>query len=138
MKALPTMKTVKTVLLAAGIAMTLACGYSSKPAPATAGTMPTITTLSPASVEHGQSQTLALEVNGANFNSTAIVNFNGAAMSTKWTNAGLVTAQIPASATASAGTVQVTVTNPAVAGTGPYGGGGMTAETSAPMMFTIN
>jgi hypothetical protein len=37
-----------------------------------------------------------------------------------------------------AGAVQVTVTNPGVTGTGPYGGGGTAAATSVASTFTIN
>ena len=137
MKALQNMKTVKTALLAAGIAMTLACGYSHSMTPPTAGTMPVIKALNPTDVNHG-TQAFSLEVDGTGFNSTAVVNFNQAAMATAWTNSGKVTAMIPASAIMNAGMVNVTVTNPAVTGTGPYGGGGMTAQTSTPMAFTIN
>jgi hypothetical protein len=129
--------TQKTVLLAAGIALMMACGYSHSMTPPTAGTMPVIKTLNPTDVNHGTAA-FSLEVDGTGFNSTAVVNFNQAAMATTWTNSGKVTAMIPASAIMNAGMVNVTVTNPAVTGTGPYGGGGMTAQTSTPMTFTIN
>lgn len=130
------MRIVNTALVAGLLALGLACGYS-KPAstPAAAGTMPTIASLDPNTVAHGSSE-FPLQVNGTNFNGNAQVNFNGAAMSTKWTNAGLITATIPASAIATAQVVQVTVTNPGTPG-GVYGGGTQ-AETSAPMTFTID
>ncbi|HXW99685.1 MAG TPA: IPT/TIG domain-containing protein [Candidatus Acidoferrales bacterium] len=129
--------TLKTILLAAGIALMMACGYSHSMTPPTAGTMPVIKTLNPTDVNHGTAA-FSLEVDGTGFNSTAVVNFNQAAMATTWTNSGKVTAMIPASAIMNAGMVNVTVTNPAVTGTGPYGGGGMTAQTSTPIAFTIN
>lgn len=77
-----------------------------------------------------------LTVTGSSFNSNAVVNFASQKMTTAWTNSGMVTASIPASAIATAGTVQVTVTNPGMGG-GIYGGGTQ-AATSLPMNFTIN
>ncbi len=132
------MKTLTIVLLTALSAFTLACGYSSKaPAPATAGTMPAITVLAPDSAAHGEAA-FVLTVTGTNFSTTAVINFNGVAQTTNQVSATQLTATIAAADVASAGTVPVTVTNPAVAGTGIYGGGGTLAETSGPMNFTIN
>lgn len=120
-------------------ALTLACGYSShSPAPATAGTMPAIQQLSPNSASAGGAA-FTMTVNGSNFASNAAVNWNGAAMSgTTFVSGKQLMVAIPASAIASSGTVNVTVTNPAIAGTGPYGGGGTLAETSSAVTFTIN
>jgi uncharacterized protein (TIGR03437 family) len=75
-------------------------------------------------------------VDGTNFGSKAVVNFNGAAMKTTFVSATQVKATIPASAVSTAATVPVTVTNPGTPG-GLYGGG-TAAATSAPMNFTIN
>jgi hypothetical protein len=47
-------------------------------------------------------------------------------------------ATVSAAQIANSGTVPVTVTNPATAGTGAYGSGGTTAETSAAVNFTVN
>jgi hypothetical protein len=133
-----TLNRIETAALAIGLAFTLACGYSSKPAPATAGNLPTIAELSPNSATAGGAA-FTLTVNGSSFNSNAVVNWNGTAMTgTKYVSGQQVIVNVPAASIASASTVQVTVTNPAVAGTGPYGGGGTTAETSAAMTFTIN
>ena len=77
-----------------------------------------------------------LTVNGANFASNAQINWNGAAQTTTPVSAAQLTADIPASAIATAGTVTVTVTNPGTPG-GTYGGGTL-AETSNSMTFTIN
>lgn len=119
-------------------ALTLACGYSSKPAPPAAGSMPTISQLSPNATSAG-STAFAMTVNGTNFSAKAVVNWNGAAMSgTTFVSGSQLMVNIPASAIAASGTIQVTVTNPGVAGTGPYGGGGTLAATSAPVTFTIN
>lgn len=132
------MKIANTVFLAALLALSLACGYSSKPTtPATAGTVPTISALAPSSTTHG-GPAFMLTVNGSNFNSNASVSFSGTAMSTTWLGSGQVVSNIPASAIASPGTVKVTVTNPGTMGTGAYGSGGTTAETSNSMTFTIN
>jgi uncharacterized protein (TIGR03437 family) len=128
------MKTVQIVALAGLLAIGLGCGYSKSVMPPQAGTMPAIAQLSPSSINAGTAFTLT--VNGSNFLSNAAVNFNGAAQATTHVSANQITAQIPASADMSSGTVPVTVTNPGTAG-GLYGGGTQ-PETSAPMNFSIH
>lgn len=133
------MKIFQTISLLTLIALGTACGYSSKPAPAAPGTAPTIAQLTPDSAPHG-GNAFTLTVTGTNFGSKAVVNWNGVAQTTNTTvmsNTELTVA-VPASAIMAAGTVQVTVTNPAVVGTGPYGGGGTAAATSTATTFTIN
>lgn len=130
------MKLTKIVILAALLAVGVACGYSSKATtPPTAGTTPTIAELAPGSMNAG-SPAFVLTVNGSNFSSNASVNWNGASQTTTFVSGNQVMTKIPASAVAAAGTVAVTVTNPGTAG-GIYGGG-TTAETSNSMTFTIN
>jgi hypothetical protein len=97
--------------------------------------MPAISQLTPPSTAAGSSD-FTLTVQGTNFGSKAVVNFNGAAMTTTFDSATEVKAAIPASAVATKGTAKVTVTNPGTPG-GLYGGG-TAAATSAPMDFTIN
>jgi len=127
------MKPVSTILLGTLIAITLACGYSSKN---TAGTaMPAIANLSPASVNAGDSAFM-LTVNGSSFASNAVVSWNSAVQTTTFVNGGQLTIAVPATAVANAGTVKVTVTNPAIAGSGMYGGS--PAQTSTAVNFTIN
>ena len=109
---------------------TVGCGYGSHsmtPAP-----MLAVSQLSPSSATHGDPP-FTLTVEGANFASGAVVKFNGIAMTTTFDNPSEVKASIPQSAIATAGTVPVTVTNPATGGA--YG---TPAVTSAPMNFTIN
>jgi hypothetical protein len=133
-----TMKQLSTLLLAVLAAFTVACGYSSKAtAPATAGTTPTITVLTPGNTTHGDAA-FVLVVNGTNFSSAAVINFNGTSQTTNQVSGTQLTATIAAADIATAGTVPVTVTNPGTAGTGAYGSGGTLAETSSPMTFTIN
>jgi predicted heme/steroid binding protein len=131
------MKSAKTVLLAALLALGLACGYSSKATtPATAGTTPTIAALVPDNTNSG-GPAFVLTVNGTNFNSNAAINWNGTAQTTTHVSGSQLTATIPATAIATSGTTaMVTVTNPGTPG-GIYGGGTM-AETSNSMTFTIN
>jgi len=130
------MKIANTIFLAALLALSLACGYSSKATmPATAGTMPAMVALSPASIKAG-GPAFVLTVNGSNFNGNAAINWNSMGMTTTWVSSGQVMATIPSSAIANAGMVTVTVTNPGTAG-GMYGGGTM-AETSNSMTFTVN
>ena len=81
-----------------------------------------------------------LTVDGTNFGSKAVVNWNGVAQTanTTYVSASQLTVAVPASAIMTSGTVQITVTNPATAGTGIYGSGATLAATSSPMDFTIN
>ena len=69
---------------------------------------PAITSLSPSSVAAG-APTFALTVNGSGFTSSAVVQWNGAAVITDFINATQLTATIPAMFVAAAGTVTVTV-----------------------------
>jgi len=137
MTTLPTPKAGKTTLLASLIALTLACGYSSKTTPPTAGNIPAIAQLAPASTTAGAAG-FTLTVNGSKFNTNAVVNWNNASQTTSYVGSGQLTVAIPASAIATSGTVHVTVTNPGTPGTGMYGSGGTMSETSNGMIFTIN
>ena len=129
------MKNAKTILLAALLALGLACGYSKKSStPAMAGAMPNISALSPASAPAG-SMGVILTVNGSNFNGNATINWNGAALSTTHVSANQLMATIPNSDLATSGTASVTVTNPGTMG-GAYGGG-TSAEMSNSMTFTV-
>ena len=131
-------KLAPILLLTALTAFTLACGYSSKATtPAQPGTVPAISELAPDNMTHG-SPAFVLTVNGSSFSSKAAINWNGTAQTTTFVSANQLTATIPASNVSAAGTVPITVTNPGTAGTGTYGSGGTTAETSSPMNFTIN
>lgn len=116
------------------------CGYSTPKGTAPQpGVVPVIAELSPGDASAG-GPTFILTINGASFAAGAIVNFNGVHQTTTYVTAKQLTATIPASAITTAGTMPVTVTNPATPGAGGiYGGsGGMTAETSNPMNFVIN
>jgi hypothetical protein len=131
------MKTFTTISLLTLIALTTACGYSSKPAAPAVGTMPTIAQLNPDNATAGAAA-FTLTVTGTNFGSKAVVNWNGVAQtSTTFVSGTEVMVAVPASAIMAAGTVQITVTNPGTPGTGMYGGG-TAAATSTPMAFTIN
>lgn len=132
------MKTIKPILLVALIAFTLACGYSKpKSTPPVAGTTPTISALNPNDATAGGSG-FTLTVNGANFNSNAQVNWNGAAQTTAYVSGNQLTVSVPASLIADSGSVSVTVTNPGNPGSGIYGTGATQAETSSAMTFVIN
>src|SRR5271170_4534942 len=98
---------------------------SSPPAPGESNPTPTITAISPISVVAGGAA-FTLTINGTNFVAASVVNFGGAAATTRFFNSTELTAAIPASSIASTGTLAVTVTSPA-----PGGG------TSVPMNFTI-
>lgn len=128
------MKTVYTIVLGTLLAATLACGYSSKNYGSGASSMPAISQLNPGSATVGEA-TFMLTVNGSNFASRAVVNWNANAQATTYVNGGQLAIQVPASAVASAATVQITVTNPATSN-GMYGGS--PAQTSAAVAFSIH
>jgi len=130
------MKNLKTIILAGLFLAGLGCGYSShSTTPMVAGTTPTVSALAPNSTAAG-SASFMLTVNGTNFNGNATINWNGTSMTTARVSANQMTATIPATDVATAGTASVTVTNPGTPG-GIYGGG-TSAETSNSMTFTIN
>jgi hypothetical protein len=139
MKTFQTLQSVKTTVLVALIALTVACGYSSKSYPPVAGSIPTIANFDPPSAISGD-PAFTLTVNGTHFGSKAVVNFNGAPQTsnTAFVSGSQLTVAVPASAVAASGTITVTVTNPGSPGTGMYGSGGTLPETSSPMSFTIN
>jgi len=87
---------------------------------------PSLASLSPASAVFG-SAAVNVTVNGSNFATASTVNWNGAALTTTYVSAAQLTALIPASDLASAGTASVTVDN-------PMPGGG----TSNAVTFTIS
>jgi hypothetical protein len=134
-----TLQSVKTTLLVALIAFTVACGYSTKMTPPVAGTMPAIAQLAPNSANAGGAAFI-LTVNGTNFGTGAVVNWNGVAQTsnTTYVSGSQLTVAVPASAIATAATITVTVTNPGTPGTGIYGSGATLPETSSPLDFTIN
>ncbi|HET8824626.1 MAG TPA: IPT/TIG domain-containing protein [Terriglobales bacterium] len=120
------------LLCAAGVG----CGYGShSTTPPTPASTPTIGQLVPPNVVANSGQ-FSLEVDGTAFAANAVVNFNGAKMTTTFVSASKLMATVPNSSIGTAGTVPVTVTNQAVTG-GLYGGG-TTAVTSQPMNFSIN
>jgi hypothetical protein len=116
--------------------LAVGCGYS-KPAttPAQPGTMPVLSGLVPNNANHG-GVAFTFEVDGTNFASGAVINFNGVAQATTFVSSAKLTTMIASTAIANAGTVPVTVTNPGIPG-GIYGGGTQPA-TSTSMSFTIN
>ena len=134
MKTIYAPKTVSTAMIVGLIALALGCGYSKNVMPAQPGTMPTVAQLNPASATANNQ--VPLEVDGTNFTSNAVINFNGAPMATTVVSSTKLETTIPATAVMNAGTVPVTVTNPGVAG-GRYGGG-TAAATSTPVNFTVN
>jgi len=87
---------------------------------------PTTTSISPASATAGGSA-FTLTVNGANFNSSSIVQWNGSSRTTTFVNSTQIIAAINASDIASVGTFAVMVFNPT-----PGGG------TSNSQTFTVN
>ncbi len=90
---------------------------STNPAPTIAGIAPTGATAGGAA--------FSLTVNGSNFVSTSTVNWNGTALPTTFASASQLSAAVPASDIATAGSANITVTNPAP------GGGTSTASTFA-------
>lgn len=90
--------------------------------------LPAISSINPNSVPAG-STAFSMQVFGTNFVPGSVVNLNGAALSTTFDSITELDAIIPIGDTTAEGTAAITVTNPAVGGTG----GG----TSAPVTLTI-
>src|SRR2546430_17227502 len=93
------------------------------------GIVPVVAAIMPASQMHGGSDFM-LTVTGSNFNGNAVVNWNAAPQSnTTHPMANMLSVMIPAADIATAGTAQVSVTNPCSSTPGgPYGGGSNTAR----------
>lgn len=88
--------------------------------------IPVISSLNPSNTTAGTAG-FTLTVTGTNFVSTSVVDWNGSALTTTYVSATGLTASVPSSDIASAGTDTVTVTNPA-----PGGG------TSGGLSFIVN
>jgi len=71
---------------------------------------PTISTLSPTSATAGGTD-FTLTINGANFTSDATANWGATALTTAYVSATKLTAAVPTSLIATAGTASITVTN---------------------------
>ncbi len=130
------MKIALVLILAAGC---VSCGgYGSQMASAPQpGVVPTIAELSPNNTNAG-GPAFMLTVNGTGFGSTSLVKWNGTQQTTILVSANQITANIPASAIATPGTVPITVMNLATPGSGGiYGNGGTSAETSTAVNFTV-
>ena len=84
---------------------------TSSAAPFTVSALPpTITSLSPASAAPG-GVAFTLTVNGTNFDSTAVVQWDSTALTTTYVSTTQLTAAVPASLIAAPGSVSVTVTD---------------------------
>jgi hypothetical protein len=80
---------------------------------------PAINTTSPTSAPAGGSS-FTLTVNGSNFVSGSTAQWNGAALSTSFVSATQLTANVPSSLIASAGSASITVVNPGGANSNAY------------------
>ncbi len=86
---------------------------------------PTISSLSPNSAAAGGAA-LTLTVNGTGFTTESVVDWNGTGLTTTYVSSTQLTAAVPASLTATAGSADITVVNP----------GGLTS--SPPFTFTVS
>lgn len=105
------------------VSVTTSAGTSAYGAFTVSQALPSVTALSPTSVTAGSSG-FTLSAAGANFDSSAKVNWNEAALTTTYVSATSLTATVPASLVANAGAATVTVST--------------TAGTSNNFTFTIN
>jgi hypothetical protein len=131
---------MRTVLLLFLTLSGFGCGGYSPPNQMTQpGIVPVIAAIVPASQLHGGSD-FTLTVTGSNINANAVVNWNAAPQAnTTHPMANTLSVTIPAADIATAGTAQVSVTNPGSSTPGgPYGGMTTPSETSSNMTFTIN
>ena len=92
------------------------CNTGSATLVITINAAPTISSLNPTCVTPGGPQ-FTLTVNGTNFVSTSTVNWNGTALTTTFVSSTQLTAAVPASLIATAGTASITVANPCAGAT---------------------
>jgi YD repeat-containing protein len=97
--------------------------------------VPTVSSISPTSATAGGAA-FTLTVNGSNFISSSVVRWNGSNRTTTFVRSTKLTASIPASDIATAGTAQVTVFNPTPGG-GTSGAQTFTINNSAPTLSSI-
>jgi hypothetical protein len=99
--------------------------------------IPSISSTSPASTAAG-SAAFTLTVNGANFTSSSAVLWGTTSLTTQYVSGTQLTAQVPASLVASAGTPSVTVQTPGTSGgtSGAYSFEIDTAGSSTPPSFS--
>jgi hypothetical protein len=97
---------------------------------------PTISGLSPSSAGAGGAG-FTLTVNGTNFVSGAVVNWNGSARTTTFVSATQLTAAIPAADVAAAGTGLVTVVNPPPSA-GPSAGAAFTIKAITSLVLVAS
>ncbi|HEY2861953.1 MAG TPA: IPT/TIG domain-containing protein, partial [Terracidiphilus sp.] len=104
-------------------------GTSSPAVPFTIGSypVPTTTSIQPTSAIAGASG-FTLTVNGTNFVQVSAVDWNGSALSTTFVSSSKLTAVVPQTDIATAGTAKLTVVNPS-----PGGG-----TSTPPLTFTVN
>jgi hypothetical protein len=111
------------------VALTAACGGGGGGGGGTTqNPVPNLTSISPAGATAGGAA-FTLTVNGSSFVSSSVVRWNGANRATTFASASRLTASIPASDFAGAGSVSVTVFNPSP-------GGGL--SNSRPFTITIS
>jgi len=101
------------------------CNTGSATLVITINAAPTISSIDPACATPGGAQ-FTLTVNGTSFVSGSTVNWNGTALVTTFVSSTQLTATVPASLIATAGTASVTVVNP-----NPCGPGGATSSAVA-------
>jgi Putative Ig domain/IPT/TIG domain len=87
------------------------CATNSGAATFTISAAPAISSLSPTCASAGDPQ-FTLTVNGTNFVSTSIVNWNGAALTTTFVSSTQLTATVSAARIANPGTASITVVSP--------------------------
>jgi redox-regulated HSP33 family molecular chaperone len=97
--------------------------------------VPMVSSISPASKTVGEGA-FTLTVNGSNFNSNSIVQFNGSDRATTFVDAAQLTADITAADVAEAGTFSITVLNP-VPGGGISSSVDLTVINPVPIVSTL-
>ncbi len=95
---------------------------------------PAISSVSPGSVSAGGSS-FTLTVTGAGFVTGSVVDWNGTALVTTFVSSTVLTASVPASDIASAGTIAITAANP---GSGASNALSFTVTNSAPTVSSLS
>jgi IPT/TIG domain len=124
------------VLLA--LLLAACAAFTRDPSPPSQNPSPSITSINPPNTIVG-GQSFTLTVSGSNFTSSSTVDWNGIALPTRFQSATSLQATVPASDIAAAGTVGMTVVNPAPGGkTSNMAKFQILTQNSVPSITSIN
>ena len=113
------------------------CSGGSGPSSAVTPT-PSISSVTPSSVQANQAAPFSVTITGSGFISTSQVQVNGSSVTTTYVSATQLQAQIPASLATSGGQLVITVTNGSVSSGPPSSGNTITVTNPTPAITSLS